>query len=219
MLSDNSHINNSFVMYQTCLGDVYSCIGDETLAFETIPNIDTTYCSNHCQFGQNFKLDEDTIVSSFEMLVSIQNPGDSSKRTEIRLMKGTPPLNGVTPTAEEWSRDNLIATIFNSATDSLRGGDCRTWASFPLTPAIRLDAGTYTISLQMVDDDGYYKAACDMHDAGGNIVWFQKPDTDLADWKYSIPWSESSGWGSKTELQRILALKVNSGSSCNSVGK
>ena len=153
------------------------------------------------------------------MLVYIQNKRDSPKRTEIRLMKGTPPLNGMTPTAEEWSRDNLIATIFNSANDSFRGGNCRTWELFPLTPARKLDAGLYTLSLQMVDDDGYYKAACDMHDAGGNIIWYQKPDTDLADWKYSIPWSESSGWGSKTELKRILALKVNSGSSCSSLGE
>ena len=135
-------------------------------------------------------------------------------------MKGSPPESGKTPTPEEWSRDNLIATIFNSETDSYRTGilNWNQWSAFPLTPARKLDAGIYTISVQMVDDDGYYETACDMH-GEANFVWWQKPDDDLNDWKYSIHWYETSGWGSKSSSQRLLGLKVNSGSSCSSVGK
>ena len=170
------------------------------------------WCDNHCFFGMNFELIHNTVVSSFELTVRIGNPQQG--RLELWLIKGTPELGtGVPPV--QWATTNKIITIFNSEIDGRRGGDCHSWFKFPLPNAIGLEAGVYTISQQLVDDDGMYITDCQAHSLSG-FTWYQTSDTDLADYRTAISFHNNE-WKGNQHAQRLLGLRVNEGSDCTGV--
>ena len=169
-------------------------------------------------------MSEDTIVSSFDLAIEIHAPDDSPERVEIWLNRGKPPL-GLETTPQNWTAQNYIATIFNSATNSYRGGHCRGWHTFDLDDSLKLEKGTYTVSMQLVDDNGMYETDCRAYHLlakmpGLDMIWF-KSRFDQSDSRKIIQYQNDdlagfNGGFFETNSQ-LVGVRVNSGSSCSAV--
>ena len=216
------------------LGDtanvVYKCTGEEHMVSDTdLKNA----CDHGCNFGQTFELEEETVVSSFELTIRLNTPEEADKRIEIWLISGSPPL-GTSSTAEEWTKTNYITTIYRSDTRSFSGGNCREWHTFELENALQLEAGTYTVSWQLVDDDGFYSTDCEGHNyiyrtwsgSGYDFIWYVGYH-DNSGTRRALHWQVDNG-NAESENMRggffearnyLLGLRVNSGTSCRPVGK
>ena len=174
-------------------------------------------------------MSQETIVSSLDLAIEITAPADSPERVEIWLNHGVPPL-GLDITPKNWTTQNYITTIFNSATNYYRGGGCRhtcdCWHTFDLEDSIKLPAGTYTVSMQWVDDNGMYETDCRAHHLlqkkGLGMIWYHGY-WDQSDSRVVIHYQNDAlagfSGGFFYHRDSLGGIRVNSGSLCSAVGK
>ena len=203
----------------------YTCTGEQQRAID----FELQNCDRACEFGTTFELSQETIVSSLDLSIEIHAPVDSPERMEFWLNRGVPPL-GLETTPKNWTTQNYIATIFNTATNSFRGGGChhtcQCWHKFDLEDSIKLPAGKYTVSMQWVDDNGMYETDCRAHHLlqkkGLDMIWYRST-WDQSDSRAVIHYQNDAlagfGGGFFEYRHNIGGIRVNSGSLCSAIGK